>query len=245
MSKIHITILLVLLMAVTAIGGYLVLVVEKTPDPRFIPAVAFIPTTKIDPGSKVNALRGKVPNYNFNKRKKKSADQPYPAPENEKSSLHSLAGAVRSVNSTPAVAATYSYSKHSPKSNQAEPGSSMQGMGALGLLASGNKKSSGGTNIGGSSSSIPSSLASTSYDKGLTPGSQFAPDATDGINEEGNPGGDPDTPVGDGVVVLLLLAIGYLGWKRTGPPQPLKGGSPSKSPRRGDFKKMRTRIYLS
>ena len=94
----------------------------------------------------------------------------------------------------------------------------MQGMGALGLLASG-KKSSGAANDGGSSS-VSSSMASTTYEQGLTPNLQFAPDATNDINEFGNPGGDPDTPVGDGLWILLLLAVGYVGWRRTGPPTP-------------------------
>ena len=208
MNKIQIKILLVLLMTVIVIGGYSVFVVEKPPDPRFIPAVVFIPTEKINPGYKVTALRGKVPNYNFNKRKKKSNDQPYPAPEDDKSSLPSLAGGVRSGNSSPADAATYSYSKRSLKNIRAESGSGMQGMGALGLLASGKKSSGAVTEVG--SSSIPSLQAATTYDKGLTPNLQFAPNETNDLNEDGNPGGDPDTPVGDGLWVMLLLSVGYV-----------------------------------
>ena len=216
MNKIHITILLVLLIAVMAIGGYSVFVVNKPPDPRFIPAVVFIPTEKINPGYKVAALRGKVPNYNFNKRKKKSNEQPYPAPEDDNSSLPSLAGGTRSGNSSPADAATYSYSKRSLKNIRAESGSGMQGTSALGLLASGKKSSGAFTEVG--SSSIPSLQAATTYDKGLTPNLQFAPNETNDLNEEGNPGGDPDTPVGDGVGVLLLLAAGYMMWRRKCPP---------------------------
>ena len=221
MSKIHITILLVLLMAVTVIGGYLVLVVEKTPDPRFIPAVAFIPTSKINTGSKVPAIRGKVANYNFNKRKKKSSEQAYPAPENDKSSLPSIAGGVRSVKSSPAVGANYSYNSSGFKSVQTVSGSSMEGMGALGLLASGSKKTSGEANVGGSSSSMPTSLANTTLDTPILGDRELAR----GGNGKGggHPGGDPDTPVGDGLWILLLLAIGYVG-RRIGLLNPPKGG---------------------
>jgi len=208
MNKIQIKILVVLLTALIVVGSYSVFVVNKPPDPRFIPVAVFTPTERINPGNRVAALRGKVPNYNFNKRKKRSNEQAYPAPDDDKSSLPSVVGGVRSANSSPTVGSTYSYSTHSSKSIQTESGSSMQGMGALGLLASG-KKSSGAANDGGSSS-VSSSMASTTYDQGLTPNLQFAPDATIDINEFGNPGGDPDTPVGDGLWVILLLSVGYV-----------------------------------
>ena len=209
MNKIHITILLVLLIAVMAIGGYSVFVVNKPPDPRFIPAVVFIPTEKINPGYKVAAVRGKVPNSNSHRRNKNANEPDYPAPNVEKSSLPSVSGSIASGKSTSSVADNYGYTNRSPKTIQAVSGSSMEGMGALGLLASGSKKTSGEANVGGSSSSMPTSLAYTTLDTPI-PGDRELARGGNGKGG-GHPGGDPDTPVGDGVVVLLLLAIGYMG----------------------------------
>ena len=71
---------------------------------------------------------------------------------------------------------------------------------------------------GGNSSAQIGAMSSSKVSLATTPGIRTgAPDATEGTNSGGDPGGDPTKPpipVGDGVWILLIMSAGYMFYRR-------------------------------
>ena len=212
MNKFQIKLLLVVLMNVTVIGGYSVYMMNNTRYLKSQPTIYVFKTGKIDAVNKTTTLRSDVPHSKSYSRRSgnsvgnKSGFQGF---DFDKTSLSTLSGSAVAGNSKQTETGRYGYTYRIPNRNNTVSGENVPGMSALGLLAS-SKKTSRMNEDG--TSSMPASLASTTYDTPIPGDRQFARGGNG--NGGGHAGKDPFIPVGDGVWVMLLFSAAYLVYRK-------------------------------
>ena len=124
--------------------------------------------------------------------------------------LSIASGAITAREKSLSGSTTYTY-RHTERKNNTSGVAGFSGNEALGLLA---QKGTGSDDEKTGISGVPPVLAQTTYDQPMPSDRYLAPTVNKGKPGGGHPGLNPDVPVGDGVLILLILCAGYILYRR-------------------------------
>lgn len=206
-------IVLVLLMTVSGVGGISLLMtnnpVYRKQEPSYITynGRTIEAVTRVDL-SKMNSFKK---GFSHKSNQRGNADL---LPDNNTGTAGYVSGAgvaeFAGKDKSLSGATRYAY-RQAQKNKSTSDVAGFSGNGALGLLAQRQTAEQNGDAV---IAQAPSDLAVTTFDKGMPSDLYLAPNAGKGKPGGAHPGLNPDVPVGDGVWILLILAAGYILYRR-------------------------------